>query len=67
MLTIAWLLIASAVSLQPDTTVVLGLMERDLLAQIARSFQLNSIGFGSPFPAEQPSDTGMEMRSGRKS
>ena len=30
MLTIAWLLIASTVSLQPDTTVVLGLMERDV-------------------------------------
>lgn len=30
MLTIAWLLIASAVSLQPDTAVVLGLVERDL-------------------------------------
>ncbi len=30
MLTIAWLLIASTVWLQPDTTVVLGLVERDL-------------------------------------
>jgi hypothetical protein len=30
LLTIAWLMIASAVSLQPDTTVVLGLVERDL-------------------------------------
>ena len=82
MLTIAWLLIASTVSLQPDTTVVLGLMERDLTGDgepetlrlswvafwlgsrlsftlepltraggfgaVARSFQLNSIGLGSP-------------------
>jgi hypothetical protein len=30
LLTIAWLLIASTVWLQPDTTVVLGLVERDL-------------------------------------
>lgn len=30
MLTIAWLLIAWTVWLQPDTTVVLGLVERDL-------------------------------------
>lgn len=30
LLTIAWLLIASTVSLQPDTTVVLGLVARDL-------------------------------------
>ena len=38
MLTIAWLLVASTVSLQPDTTVVLGLMERDLFGDsIARS------------------------------
>jgi hypothetical protein len=30
MLTIAWLLIASVISPQPDTTLVLGLLERDL-------------------------------------
>ena len=36
MLTIAWLLIASTVSLQPDTTVVLGLIEETLLATASR-------------------------------
>lgn len=56
MLTIPCLLIASAVSLQPDTTVVLGLVERDLTGD-GKPETLRVVGVGPTIDNLEPTFT----------